>query len=97
MREHGIGKKWAEEELSLLHQQYPDNGSDIPELNRSKEAIRTRASLEGVKRIIPHDGESVSVYIKDDELLAKARNAVSRGEYRNLGHAAEEGLDELFT
>lgn len=41
--------KWTDEELDILYSEYPQNGSDIPELKRSREAIRTKAYKEGLK------------------------------------------------
>lgn len=41
--------KWTEEELDILYTEYPQKGSDIPELERSREAIRKKAYKEGIK------------------------------------------------
>lgn len=40
--------------------------------------------------------ESVSVYIRDDDLVAALDRHVDSGEYRNRSHAVEEALSELF-
>lgn len=40
---------WTEEELDILYSEYPEHGSDIPAINRSREAIRKKAHREDLK------------------------------------------------
>jgi len=41
-------------------------------------------------------GESVSIYLKNDDLLEKAKKAIEEGEYRNMSHAVEAGLENVL-
>lgn len=42
------GRLWTEEEISILKEKYPEQGSDIPELNRTRKAIRLKARELGL-------------------------------------------------
>ena len=42
-------RRWTKEELKILRNKYFDNGSDIPELNRSRGVIRTKAMQLKIK------------------------------------------------
>lgn len=46
------GASWSKKEINILLNKYPHQGSYIPELNRTRAAIRTRASKLEVK-VIP--------------------------------------------
>ena len=55
--------RWTEEELDILYSQYPKRGSEIPELDRSRESIRKKAYKEGIE--YDHTTE-VKCYTCDD-------------------------------
>lgn len=42
------GKRWTDEEVSILREKYPDQGTDIPELDRTKGAIKEKARRLGL-------------------------------------------------
>ena len=42
-------KHWLTSELLILQNKYPAQGSDIPELDRTKSAVRGKACYEGIR------------------------------------------------
>lgn len=42
------GRRWTNKEIQILKSKYPDHGSDIPELDRTNQAIRWKASKIGL-------------------------------------------------
>lgn len=43
-----FGKPWTSKEVEILKEKYPSNSTDIPELNRTKRAIRGKAQRLGL-------------------------------------------------
>lgn len=41
-------------------------------------------------------GDTISIYIRDEELIEKLDRKVEAGVYRNRSHAVEEGLSEVL-
>lgn len=40
-------------------------------------------------------GDSISVYIQNDELIEAAQERIDDGEFRNMSHLVEAGMESI--